>query len=250
MLINMLPLKMIVFLISANMLVGASIESTIQQRLLETNHYELHTATQDGDINEINRLLKQGAHIDAKNDFGMTALHCATANGKDAIVALLLEKNASIDAKNYCGNTPLYIAAAKGHTQLVRLLIDKGAAIDVQNNTNDTPVRIAVSQKYLKIVAILLSHGAHTALADSYDRTPQSMVDCSSNDPTITHEDSRFDDTIPVKDQLELILDIANNTKPSTDKEQLQVMNAMLQNNDLAYIIAQNGRSHKRSRDK
>ena len=75
-------------------------------------------------------LLEKGAELEAKTNYGWTALHAAAQQGRTAVVRLLLEKGAELEAKNNYDWTALHEAAWLGHTAAVRLLLEKGAAKD------------------------------------------------------------------------------------------------------------------------
>jgi ankyrin repeat protein len=59
-------------------------------------------------------LLEKGPDVEAKGDFGRTALHEAALRGHEAVVRLVLEKGADIKAKENDGSTPLNMAARDG----------------------------------------------------------------------------------------------------------------------------------------
>ena len=51
----------------------------------------LHIAVQNGDVEEVERLLKSGANPDAQSVSGATALHNAARYGNKELALLLLE---------------------------------------------------------------------------------------------------------------------------------------------------------------
>ena len=76
----------------------------------------------------IKALLAGGAEVDARNQYGNTALIEATncAFGDEAL-KLLLDAGTKVDARNTEGRTALFDAAAKGSDKAVQTLIDAGA---------------------------------------------------------------------------------------------------------------------------
>src|SRR5262249_22986091 len=79
--------------------------------------HDLLTEVEQGNLATVRQLLSDGAHADAKNQNGETALLIAAGRrktgGKDsdsaAIVQLLLEKGASLEAKDANASTALIV---------------------------------------------------------------------------------------------------------------------------------------------
>jgi ankyrin repeat protein len=75
----------------------------------ENKQTPLHAAAKAGDIENILKLIKSGAKIEARDKDGRTPLHLATTTNIAAVKALI-QNNAKIFAKDNCGNTPLNLA--------------------------------------------------------------------------------------------------------------------------------------------
>jgi ankyrin repeat protein len=88
---------------------------------------QLLRAAARGDITEVQQLLQQGAHIEAKDFLGDTALINAAVMDHAEVVKLLLDKGANLEAKDRYDDTALILAAHKGVTEVVKLLLEKGA---------------------------------------------------------------------------------------------------------------------------
>ncbi len=71
---------------------------------------ELHIASGEGDIVEVQRLLDHGANVNAIDENGWQPLHEAVHSGQLDIVKLLVERGADISAKTNNGGTPLWWA--------------------------------------------------------------------------------------------------------------------------------------------
>jgi len=59
---------------------------------------------------EVRLALELGADVNAKNEWGQTALHAAAYLGADSLIQLLVEKGAKMDEMDNFGQTPLSIA--------------------------------------------------------------------------------------------------------------------------------------------
>lgn len=89
-------------------------------------------AARDGDLDIVQAALIAGAPIDAKAQFGDTALNLAAEFGHLAVVEHLLEAGADVQNVGGADKTPVMNAAFSGNLEIVKLLLDKGAKI-----TND-----------------------------------------------------------------------------------------------------------------
>ena len=88
-------------------------------------------------------LIAAGAHVDATNQEGDTALHKASLHGYVEIVRALLDHGAAVNARNKANNTPLHIAAMACKTPVAKLLIERGADVTAKNGERDTPAEEA-----------------------------------------------------------------------------------------------------------
>ena len=97
---------------------------------------ELHIAVKAGDRAEVERLLGNGADIEAK-PFAMYSappLHFAALAGDLDLVGLLLDNGAAVDSKELRhGSTALHVAASRGHIEIVRHLLQRGAEVNMRN---------------------------------------------------------------------------------------------------------------------
>ena len=118
---------------------------------------------------EVVRLLRLGADIDARSSKGKSALHCAAKAGFLKVIDLLIEKGANIDAIDNKGETPLFEAirsTIKNREKLHRAmesLLKKGADPNIKNNKGMSPLQVAQKMRREnadKIVSLLKQHGA------------------------------------------------------------------------------------------
>ena len=98
----------------------------VKAGLILTLNKSLLIAAGEGNYEEVENILKQGADINAKNKGGFTALHEAAKNGHATTVSLLLNRGADINAKNRDGETPPYLAKNNKHEDLARALTKAG----------------------------------------------------------------------------------------------------------------------------
>jgi hypothetical protein len=126
-------------------------------------------ASKKGDLQEVNRLLTEGADVNAKGSNGVTALMAASELGQVEVVKTLLDKGADTKAKDLKGQTALIWASGKGLSDAVEVSFAKGAfsAKDVNNmrawtRTSESG-RVEVlwtSQGQFEVVKVLLEKEA------------------------------------------------------------------------------------------
>ena len=90
----------------------------------------LMTAAGEGHLEVAKVLLMHNAQVNAVNEEGETALHFAVRNNQPAIVSWLMENKALVDARSDSGITPLMVAAWSGFDGLVQQLLTAGADAD------------------------------------------------------------------------------------------------------------------------
>ena len=86
-------------------------------------------AARNGDFEGVKMSLKAGADINAKEEYGDTALNLCAENGHLDIVKYLAESGADIENLGGAAKTPVMNAAFAGHAEIVMFLISKGALI-------------------------------------------------------------------------------------------------------------------------
>jgi len=119
-------------------------------------------------------LLKHGAdpNIKTKHD-GRTPLHYAAADGYLTIVSILLKYGAIVDVKDNYGKTPLYLATNNAHTDVVSYLLKKRANPNTQDEKwNKTPLHLASYNNEIIIAKLLLRYGADPNIRDVFRKTP------------------------------------------------------------------------------
>lgn len=136
----------------------------------------LARAASSGNLDGTRAALKAGADVDGRTgDTRLTALHAAAERDDARLVALLLDAGARIDARDQYGETALWKAVRAGHPAMVRLLCVAGADVDARDFWDEqTPLIQAAIEGRPGVVAELLAAGADR---EAVDRHGQAAAD-------------------------------------------------------------------------
>ena len=175
----------------------------------------LHAAAASGNTAEIEKLVKAGSPIDARDGHQRTPLHVAAHLKRNEAAALLMKLGAdanALDAQKYdivtiaavaddvpmlkvalaggcrSGNmtspydgTALIAAAHLGHDEVVRILIAAKAPLDHVNNLHWTATIESIvlgngGKRHIATLDALVKAGANLSLADSSGATPLTLA--------------------------------------------------------------------------
>ena len=134
----------------------------------------LITAVNEGDIEQVKRLLKSNPppDIDEKGVSGVTALIVASAKSSTEdrnpeIVKLLLEEGANVNIETDSGITPLMGASLDGNDEIVELLLEKSPELNKQDKISDmTALMAAAKGGHYEVVKLLLEAGVDKTITN------------------------------------------------------------------------------------
>ena len=108
----------------------------------------LHRESEKGDVEKVGSLLRQpGIDVNVRNNHGNTSLIIASRTGRTETVKLLLEQpEIDVNVKGKYDQTALMQASRTGRTEIVKNLLEKGADIMLKDNENQTALDMLQSE--------------------------------------------------------------------------------------------------------
>ncbi|MFK3936955.1 M48 family metallopeptidase [Alkalihalobacillus sp. NPDC078783] len=103
---------------------------------------ELSNAVMDGDLDEVTRLIADGADLDEQDYYGETALTQATYNADKAMIELLLEAGADPNIADEYGTTPLINTVYYRDYESVAILLEYGADPEIEDQQGDSALNL------------------------------------------------------------------------------------------------------------
>ena len=147
----------------------------------------LHLAASKTNLDAAKLLIKFGADINEKDNYGMTALHYVfsklsfhdkisseLSNDIYKITCLLLENgaDAKIRAQTSIGQTPLYYAGYYNLASTAEFLIKSGAEVNTKDADGETPLHRAAISNSVETARIIILNGGEINAIDNAGQTP------------------------------------------------------------------------------
>jgi len=113
-----------------------------------------------GDFTICNFLIENGANCNLQDDFGETALMKAIQKDSSEITRLLLDHMADVNLKDKDGWTALHYAARYGSSEIISDYPQFVQILNLRDNFGYTPLMLAAWNGHLDTVKVLLQNGA------------------------------------------------------------------------------------------
>jgi ankyrin repeat protein len=122
----------------------------------------------DGQLADVQVLVKKGASVKATDASKRTALMWAAFKGHTSVVEYLFGQGAEINAKDSDNMTALIYAAKGSALQTTKFLLKNGAEVNIRSKKRGiTALMTAASWGNVKMVRLLLENGSRAELEDN-----------------------------------------------------------------------------------
>ena len=134
----------------------------------------LNDAAKEGNLDEVKRLIEEGANIEVRDSSRATPLYNALDRGNKDVVVFLILKGANVNVNCTEGYTPLHRATRffGGDKELVNLLIANGANVNAFDDFGYKPLHMAAYYNLTEIAEILIANSANLNKVSKRNSTP------------------------------------------------------------------------------
>ncbi|KAF0989742.1 hypothetical protein HZS_7684, partial [Henneguya salminicola] len=133
----------------------------------------------DGNIDQINKIFKKDGDINCRHSLGWTPLHSAASNGHIELATILIKNGADVNALDEFPG--VHKVAARKHIHIMEAseirARDFGADFNmITDFTGFTPLHYAVFLQDLQMIKLLLDSGADITIKNTYGQTPADLA--------------------------------------------------------------------------
>ena len=117
----------------------------------------LTVAATEGNLAEVERMIGEGANLEARDQARRTALLLSTRNNHVDVARALIAAGADVNAKDNNRDTPFLYAGAEGRNDILKLILERGRAnLADTNRYGGTALIPAAHHGHPETVRILL----------------------------------------------------------------------------------------------
>jgi len=128
-----------------------------------------------GNVVCMTALLYAKADVNKISDTSFTAIHSASSCGQAECLKLLIQHKANLNVLNIFGRSPLSYASQNGQLTSVKLLVAAGAHLDLPDKIGKTPLCHAICNAHPEVAQLLLYSGAKMSNVNPNTRFPDWM---------------------------------------------------------------------------
>lgn len=145
---------------------------TVGELLSSSDKSGLVRAASSEDTDALRALIDAGGSLDARDQYGDTALICAASTGRLGNVQLLVDAGADLEVRDTGGRTALMWAASGDHAGILESLIRADASVNATGGSRArTALMIAAERGCENAARVLLANGASALISDCDGKT-------------------------------------------------------------------------------
>ena len=138
---------------------------------------ELFNAALDGKLEIVESYIENGFDVNQPNQDKRSLLMLASFNGHTPICQYLINAGAHVEARDFNGRTALMFASTGPFAETVSLLLKNEANPNsVDHNEQFSPLMHAAAEGHIDVVKVLLNNGANKTLKDIDGDTAESFA--------------------------------------------------------------------------
>jgi len=136
------------------LLVGMTLVLAAATPAVRASKEALLDAARRGDLSGVKKALDSGVDVNAKTDYGVTALTYAAEKGYTDIAKLLIDRGADVDVQDtFFSTRAINWAARNNHTDVVKLLLTHGATLP------QALLKVAISRDQMDLARVIIESG-------------------------------------------------------------------------------------------
>jgi ankyrin repeat protein len=124
---------------------------------LNSQQADFLKAARQGDLQQLEKNLKKGVSIEARDNHGRTALLIATHENHIELAKHLINLGADVNARDNINDTPYLYAGAEGRLEILQMTVNAGADLSSVNRYGGTALIPAAHHGHVKTVEYLLT---------------------------------------------------------------------------------------------
>jgi ankyrin repeat protein len=135
-----------------------------------------------GSFDFIQKIISDGATINAQNELGQTASHVSARINNVGGITALAQHGADLNIKDHVGKTPLIDSVVTKHPDITHVLLQFPVAIDAGDNYGNTALHYAAQQQNAsQLIQSLVDHHANINSKNIYGETPLHLAAHANN---------------------------------------------------------------------
>lgn len=120
----------------------------------------LHFAAANGHLDVVEFLVRDGANLEVRDEYGLTAIQYAVEEPVSTdVFQLLAVAGSNVNTRDYMGRTPFMRAAGAGSVNTLKVMLEYNVEIAAHNLNGETALHLAVDTGEIEAAELLVTLG-------------------------------------------------------------------------------------------